>query len=318
VTTPRVRRIGTDDEADLDAYLRIRAEVDPDDADSAEAIRWEDATYPGDVTRFVAELEGRIVGAGTTGRLHIHGPHHPRYYLGLWVLPASRRHGLGSGLYRAASEPARVAGKIGFTTWVSEAHPETLAFLRHRDFAVVSRDKIVGLDLRGMVAPDPALPAGFALATLGDRPELVAGVHAVALEAFPDIPTPGDPIDVGSLEAFVARDVERTGIPKDAFFVALDEASGAVAGYASLKLARGTTAMAYHDMTAVRPEFRGRGLATALKRATIAWAIDHGLEELRTGNDEGNAPMRAVNARLGFRPRPDYVGMQGPLAPEAG
>ena len=68
-------------------------------------------------------------------------------------------------------------------------------------------------------------------------------------------------------------------------------------------------------MTAVRPAWRRRGIATAIKRATIAWAIDHGLEALETGNDETNAPMRAVNARLGYRPLPDVVGYRGPLAP---
>ena len=68
-------------------------------------------------------------------------------------------------------------------------------------------------------------------------------------------------------------------------------------------------------MTAVRPAWRGRGIATAIKRATIAWAIDNGLAALETGNDEHNAPMRAVNARLGYRPIPDSVGLQGPLAP---
>ena len=71
-------------------------------------------------------------------------------------------------------------------------------------------------------------------------------------------------------------------------------------------------AVAWHEMTAVRPARRGRGLATTLKRATIAWAIGHGLEALETGNDEANAPMRAVNARLGYHPLPDVIGLQGP------
>ena len=32
-----------------------------------------------------------------------------------------------------------------------------------------------------------------------------------------------------------------------------------------------------------------------------------------TGNDIDNAPMRAVNARLGYRPTPDLLAMRGPL-----
>ncbi|HEU0244533.1 MAG TPA: GNAT family N-acetyltransferase, partial [Candidatus Limnocylindrales bacterium] len=98
------------------------------------------------------------------------------------------------------------------------------------------------------------------------------------------------------------------------FALALDAATDEVAGYANLRFAPGSTTLAWHDMTAVRPAFRGRGLALALKQATIAWAVANGVEALETGNDEHNAPMRAVNARLGYRPIPDSVGLHGPLA----
>ena len=310
-----VRAFPAGDVDDAAAYIRIRNAVSPDDATSFEDMRWEDATFPGQGARLVAELDGEPVGAATVGRLHIHGSEHPRWYVGLWVPEGRRRRGVGSALFRAASHAARVAGKTGFQTWVSEASVDGVAFLAGRDFLVVSRDKTVVLGLHGRDVPDPGPPSGFVLETLAGRPELVAGVHATAVEAFPDIPTPGEPLDVGTLEAFAARDVDRAGMPKDAFFVAVDSATGEVAGYASLKLGTGSLSFAYHDMTAVRPRYRGRGVASALKRATIAWAIDHGLEELRTGNDEDNAPMRAVNAALGYRPGPDYLCMQGPLAP---
>jgi GNAT superfamily N-acetyltransferase len=66
-------------------------------------------------------------------------------------------------------------------------------------------------------------------------------------------------------------------------------------------------------MTAVRRAWRGRGLARILKEATIGWAIANGLTALETGNDVDNAPMRAVNLRLGYQPLPDEVFMRGPL-----
>ena len=88
-------------------------------------------------------------------------------------------------------------------------------------------------------------------------------------------------------------------------------ASGRVIGYASLMLRPGSRSVAWHDMTAVLREWRGRGVAAALKRATVGWAIANGLEALETGNDVDNAPMRAINARLGFRPLPDYIVMRG-------
>lgn len=42
-------------------------------------------------------------------------------------------------------------------------------------------------------------------------------------------------------------------------------------------------------------------------------AFEHGLTTLETGNDEANEPMRAINARLRYQPRPDKVTMRGPL-----
>jgi RimJ/RimL family protein N-acetyltransferase len=66
-------------------------------------------------------------------------------------------------------------------------------------------------------------------------------------------------------------------------------------------------------MTAVARAWRGRGVAGALKRATIGWAIENGLVVLEAGNDTDNAAMRAVNARLGYGPLPDRLTMRGPL-----
>jgi predicted GNAT superfamily acetyltransferase len=86
-----------------------------------------------------------------------------------------------------------------------------------------------------------------------------------------------------------------------------------VVGYASLILVPGSERIAWHDMTAVRRSWRGRGLAMALKATTIGAAIEHGLTALETGNDVDNDAMRALNARLGYRAQPDLLTMRGPL-----
>lgn len=122
----------------------------------------------------------------------------------------------------------------------------------------------------------------------------------------------------GNLTEFRARDVDRPGILPGAFMIAIDQATDEVVGYASLMLLPGSTSVAWHDMTAVRRAWRGRGIATVLKLATIDWAIRNGLSALETGNDEDNAGMRAVNTRLGYRPLPDELTMRGPLLPPAG
>jgi RimJ/RimL family protein N-acetyltransferase len=60
-------------------------------------------------------------------------------------------------------------------------------------------------------------------------------------------------------------------------------------------------------MTAVRRAWRGRGIASALKRAQIAWAKEHGFQRLTTTNEVRNAPMRRINEAFGYLPAPGRV-----------
>jgi GNAT superfamily N-acetyltransferase len=303
-------REASGDEADLEQVARIVNAVTPDDPTSIEEMRWADATYPG-TTRFLAEEDGRLVGAATVGRIYVHPPD----FDGLWAtiaVPAdARRRGIGSALLVAVSVRADAVGKGWLHMPVTDAHPDGVAFLEHRGFSEYERSKIVRLDLAGLEPPIVDLPAGLELTTLAERPDLVEGVRAVAVEAFQDIPGGGEPMSAGDPDEFRARDIDRPGILPEAFMVARDPSSGRVVGYASLMIVPGSRTVAWHDMTAVVRDWRGRGVAAALKRATVAWAIANGLEALETGNDVDNAPMRAINARLGFRPLPDFLVMRG-------
>ena len=307
--TAAIRAAGTGDD-DLETIARIVNAVTPDDPTSIDEMRWADATYPGTV-RFLAELGGRPVGVATVGRIYMQPPEFDALWATVAVLANARRRGIGGELLGAVSDQARTASKGWLHVPAGEARPEGIEFLAHRGFAEYERMKVARLELANLAPPAIDPPTGVRLTTLAERPDLVESVHAVALEAIPDIPGGDTPDTPGDLAEFRARDVDRAAIPSDAFFVALDDASGRVIGYASLMLLPGSRTVAWHDMTAVARHWRGRGLAGALKRATIGWAIGNGLVALETGNDVDNAPMRAVNARLGFRPLPDLVLMRG-------
>jgi mycothiol synthase len=310
----RIQRVDLADDDALDAYVSIANRVRPEATTSASYMRWGDRTYPGG-THVLASIDGRPVGVASTGRINMYDASYARYWLALAVLPDARRRGVGSALWAAVSDVARRAGKIGFQTGLSEAQADGVAFLLHRRFEIVERAKMVELDLRGRHAPDVAPPAGFEITSLAARPDLVSQLHALAIEAYADIPAADEPIAVGTLDEFRTRDVEREGIPPDGLAIAIETASGRAAGWASLMFKPGSSTAAWHDMTAVGRAYRGRGIATALKRATIRWAIENGLEILETGNDEENAPMRAVNRKLGYQPIPDELTLRGPLAP---
>jgi GNAT superfamily N-acetyltransferase len=70
---------------------------------------------------------------------------------------------------------------------------------------------------------------------------------------------------------------------------------------------------AENALTTVRRDFRGRGIARALKKTTIAWASDRGLREIYTWTQTGNENMQAVNERLGYVTRTVSISLRRPL-----
>jgi RimJ/RimL family protein N-acetyltransferase len=62
-----------------------------------------------------------------------------------------------------------------------------------------------------------------------------------------------------------------------------------------------------HDLTGTLRAYRGRGLARLAKLAGIRWCRENDIRTLLTGNDAENAPMLAVNDRLGYRPTVFHV-----------
>lgn len=60
-------------------------------------------------------------------------------------------------------------------------------------------------------------------------------------------------------------------------------------------------------LTAVLAEYRGRGIAKALKAAGLRWALANGYQRIRTDNDSRNAPMLSINDALGFERLPSIV-----------
>jgi GNAT superfamily N-acetyltransferase len=57
----------------------------------------------------------------------------------------------------------------------------------------------------------------------------------------------------------------------------------------------------WSSMTATHPAYRGRGLASWVKRRMLNSLVDAGIVEAWTGNDSANKAMLAVNGRVGYQ-----------------
>jgi mycothiol synthase len=220
------------------------------------------------------------------------------------VLAQHRRVGVGSALLDAVSKWAAGQGARELETRVEADDDESMRFALRRGFHEHSRELGLELRLRDVVPPSVDPPAGVEIVLLADRRDLAAGVYDVAAQALPDVPGSEDWLPP-PFERFVAGHLRGLAI-----FVAV--ADGKVIGYAKL-VARPDGRTADHGITAVKREWRNRGVARALKRAQIAWATANGIERLTAANEERNTPIQRINASLGYRMVPGRVRFRAPL-----
>lgn len=227
------------------------------------------------------------------------------------VPPGHRRRGAGTALYGALSRWARERGIETMVAVVADDDPASLAFAERRGFVEERREKGVALDLTALEPPEVDPPAGVEIVSWADRPELARGIYEVSVEASPDVPGYEDE-QHEPFDDWLAHEMSGPGDRPEATFLAL--AGDEVIGYAKFSLTTARPTHAYHDLTAVKRAWRGRGVARALKAAQIRWAKANGFEELRTQNDERNEPIRRLNAEFGYAPAIGRIFLRGPLA----
>ena len=253
----------------------------------------------------LGELDGEVVGSAVAA---IGAPRPDHVFTLITVLPSGRRHGVGTALYEAVSAWARERGRETLDTFAREEDPEGVDYALRRGFVEESREAGLELRLEGLEPPAVEPPQGVEIVTLAEHPDLASPLYDVALESFPDIPGAEDE-EMRPLEQWVQHHLYGPG--KETWIaVAQDEP----VGYAMLRISAARPGDAIHAMTGVKRAWRGRGIASALKRAQIVWAIEHGLDLLDTTNEVRNASMRRVNEKLGYTPAPGRIHLRGPLA----
>jgi GNAT superfamily N-acetyltransferase len=295
------------DERDLARWVAVTSAA-TNEADTAEGyLDWRRQAHE---TAWLLASDGKEdVGAA----IGIGGWHSPEGVArgSVAVAPEFRRAGVGSALLDALSVWARDLGYVDLMGPVKETDDVSLAWARRRGFVEIGRNSILALDLTCAMQPTVHAPDGIEVVSWAERPDAAAGMYAVALEAYPDVPGEED-AEVAPFEEWLAMDMQGAGDRPEATFVAL--AGDDVVAYAKLSLSLARPTVAMHDMTGVLRAWRGRGIARALKAAEIAWAMENGYERLETQNEERNEPIRRLNERYGYVVEPGSVTVRGPIA----
>jgi mycothiol synthase len=285
--------------ADLEAYVAVWNAAVPGDTPAVVEQQRDRLEREPRRLYLLAEQDGRPIGCGFAGPSDAA----ERGFLAPRVLPDARRRGIGTTLI---VELASHLERLGFAT--AGAHVDgndagSLAFARRFGFEEVDRqvEQVRTIGEESPVEP----PRGVTFVTIAERPELLRAAYPLGVEGWSDMAT-SDAVTI-SLEDWLA---EEATFPEGSF-VAL--ADGEIVGYSGLCRHGDDATTAEDGLTVVRRDWRRRGLATALKRAELAWASANGIREIVTWTQRGNDGMRAANERLGYVYRCVSLNMRGPI-----
>jgi GNAT superfamily N-acetyltransferase len=242
-----------------------------------------------------AEQGGELIG-WAYGGLDVFAASATTGYAGIVVHPDHRRTGTGSALWDTMSlhldeiDARRIVAH-------SRADPDSVSFARRCGFALEATETTSVLDPRTVGAP-PEPPAGVGVAPMADFGDDPTAVFEADSASAIDEPGPSD-FSGATYESWRRLIWEMPDCDHDLSVVAL--ADGVVVGTSFLYADR-ERGRALNAGTGVIREFRGRGLGLLMTRHSLARAAAVGITKVITTNDETNAPMLAINAKLGYQP----------------
>jgi ribosomal protein S18 acetylase RimI-like enzyme len=240
-------------------------------------------------------------------------------YAALWIVQQQKfrfdvivssghvRRGLGTQLFEIVLQQAQRRGAATLQARACHDAAHALAFLARREFVETMRMRrfvlqLADVDLRSLVAstdltndPDVSIAAVSPEQTADIRLwRRLADLHDAAREGWPD-PDPGGPISACEPDAIRSMLIPSPEPPLG-FFVA--SSHNRFVGY-SVLVRRRHTGEAQFAATAVRPDARGRGIATALRAHCLLVAQRTGYGTVHSAS--GSDALIRINRRFGFK-----------------
>ncbi|WP_442600065.1 GNAT family N-acetyltransferase [Neobacillus sp. D3-1R] len=255
-------------------------------------------------TRVVAENEeGQIIGYGAAFRAPWAAPGQLASIF--CVDPDFRGQGVGNLILSHLENWANEHQASVLSSIVMDWIDGSLSFAQKRGFVLDAHVFDLELNLKEFDStkyPDSvelAIKSGIQLVTLADLPgeESEHKLYELCVETSKD--NPGQYANLPPFaewrKEFFPEDISR----QDWVFLAVDGAR--FVGVTQLFNTEDDGVL-YTNYTAVKKEYRGRGIAKALKRISIDEAVKLGAHTMTTDSEENNAPMQSINRSFGYVP----------------
>ncbi len=309
--------------ADYPVLVALNKASYPDYGETEEEWRHWDETWDYEKyfkSRVVAEDGGRVVGFGLVN--HMRWAYvATKYRIDVTVHPDHRGRGHGTVLYEALLDKVRTRAGKTVAAAAKESMADGVQFLTKRTFREVKRDWESRLFVKGFdfgrfgTADDRVARQGIRITTLADEmqrdPAAVQKAFELNEDCRMDVPSV-DPPTRHTFDEFRRDDIDAPNALLDAFYIAVDK-DGRYLGLSNMFRSLDDPTFIWQGITGVRREARGKGIAMALKLRTVRYAIDKGIEHIKTWNDVHNKPMLSINEAMGFAKQPAWISYEKDL-----
>ncbi len=229
------------------------------------------------------------------------------YSLEVRVHPGHAREGIGTQLYKQLCSQLRQREATRLLSWVRTDSPSGSGFALRHGFVetgqVIQECRLRVSSAQLAFAEERAKrlgQEGLKIASLAELGKLDETFLYTLSRLGDDTEAPSQDTEE-SRHAFLAWQQEvlhGAGLLPQTHWVALLE--GVPVGMTYLK--RLGPESAENDFTGVAAAYRGRGIASALKRHAILWAKSQRIVWLYTSSERGNTTMISLNRQLGYEP----------------
>ncbi|MBN1535796.1 MAG: GNAT family N-acetyltransferase [Anaerolineales bacterium] len=270
--------------------------------------------------RWVAEEEGKVVGAASFGR-RLDDFHPQKFYINIQVLEAYRRHGIGTALYKQLMKELQPYDPIILRTDILENQLQSYPFVQKRGFKEVWRETPVHLDVAGCDLSTYAdleitLKAeGISIKSLHDiknNQDRDRRVYDLYMELAKDMPSELPEFTIIPYEDWVKITLEDPTTSPQAFFIAVHK---------DQYIALHETVIEMSDrallggLLGTLPAFRNKHIGLALILRAIKFAQNHNIPVFKTCTAITNNPMQNLFNKLGFTRDPEWLQCEKVITP---
>ena len=246
---------------------------------------------------FTVAVAGRRLVAYAEGFLPRQGNPSMQGRCALWVRPDARGQGIGTALWNELRQVGAARGAKSLTSSIDPHDERAIAWLTGIRGLTGALHLESRLDL-GDNLSSTGFPPGITIDTLGDNPSEHDWQETYAAH----VRLAKEPPDARDHPASIPYQIYRTLIAEPWQVATARTSDRSIVGLTSVFVRSERDRSVNTMLTAVNREWRGKGLAAALKTTHAITLRDAGWRSIVTQNMEGNDRILAVNRRLGFQP----------------